>query len=348
MNKNYEVIMVNRKIVFTKPGKVELISENFNEKINNPDEVICKNQYSLVSPGTELACLSGIESWFKLPGTPGYIAVGEVLKKGENIAHVNIGDKVYTYGQHAEYYKINTKAFDTGMCIRVPESLLLNLVPFTRIGTIAMASLRVSNIQLGDYVAVTGLGLVGNLAAQLAQLQGGKVIGIDINSSRINIAEKCGIKNIVNSSNPGWKEDIKKLTNGEGVYTLIDATGISKIIADSLSIISTYGEAILLGSPRGTFNTDATEIFNHVHYIHRGSITFKGALEWRFPTYQTDFVKHSIERNSKIVMELINNNSLNIEPLITHELKPEDAPKAYEGLKNNQDKFLGVIFNWTK
>ena len=111
--------------------------------------------------------------------------------------------------------------------------------------------------------------------------------------------------------------------------------------------ISTYGEAILLGSPRGAFKTDATEIFNHVHYIHRGSITFKGALEWRFPTYQTDFVKHSIERNSKIVMNLINNKSLNIQPLLTHELNPEDAAKGYEGLKNNQDKFLGVIFKWT-
>ncbi|MEJ2613482.1 MAG: zinc-binding dehydrogenase, partial [Ignavibacteriaceae bacterium] len=204
-----------------------------------------------------------------------------------------------------------------------------------------------SNIQLGDYVAVTGLGLVGNLAAQLAQLQGGEVIGIDINSSRLDIAEKCGIKNIINSSESGWKEKIRKLTDGKGVHTLIDATGIPKVIADSLSIISTYGEAILLGSPRGKFETDATEIFNHVHYIHRGSITFKGALEWRFPTYQNDFVKHSIERNSKIVINLINNKSLNIESLLTHELKPEDAVKGYEGLKNNQDKFLGVIFNWT-
>ena len=340
--------MINRKIIFKEPGKVELISEDFNAQINNSDEVICKNQYSLVSPGTELACLAGIESWFKLPGTPGYIAVGEVLKKGDNVNNVNIGDRVYTYGPHAEYYKINTKAFDTGMCIQIPEGFPLNLVPFTRIGTIAMASLRVSNIQLGDYVAVTGLGLVGNMAAQLAQLQGGEVIGVDINSSRMDIAQKCGIKNIVNSSIPGWKEEIRNLSNGEGVHTLIDATGISKVIADSLSIISTYGEAILLGSPRGAFETDATEILNHVHYIHRGSITFKGALEWRFPTYQNDFVKHSIERNSRIVMNLINNKSLNIQPLLTHELKPEDAAKGYEGLKNNQDKFLGVIFNWTK
>ncbi|MGB8316558.1 MAG: zinc-binding alcohol dehydrogenase [Ignavibacteriaceae bacterium] len=339
--------MINRKIVFKEPGKVELIQEDFNEQINNPDEIICRNRYSLVSPGTELACLAGIESWFKLPAVPGYIAVGEVLKKGDNINNVNIGDIVYTFGPHAEYYKINIKAFDTGMCIKLPDGLSLNLAPFTRIGTIAMASLRVSDIQLGDYVAVTGLGLVGNLAAQLAQLQGAEVIGIDINSSRIDIAEKCGIKNVVNSSKPGWKEEIKKITNGDGVRTLIDATGISKVIADSLSIISTYGESILLGSPRGAYETDATEIFNHVHYIHRGSITFKGALEWRFPTYQTEYVKHSIERNSKVVINLIKNKSLNIEPLLTHEFNPEDAAKAYEGLKNNQDKFLGVIFNWT-
>ncbi len=340
--------MKNRKIVFTAPGKVELISGDFKDEINNPDEVICKNLYSLVSPGTELACLSGIESWFKLPATPGYIAVGEVLKKGENVRHIKAGDKVYTFGPHAEYYKINTTAFDTGMCLPVPAGLPLNFAPFTRIGTIAMAALRVSKIELGDYTAVTGLGLVGNLASQLAQLQGGIVIGIDVNDSRIEAAEKCGIKRTINSSKAGWKEEIKKLTNGEGVFTLIDATGISKVIADSLSIIKTYGEAVLLGSPRGSFETDATEIFNHVHYIHKGSITFKGALEWRFPSFQTDFVKHSIERNSKIITELICSESLKIEPLITHELRPEDAAKAYEGLKNKKDEFLGVIFNWTK
>lgn len=340
--------MINRKIVFTEPGKVELKREDFNDQINNPDEVICRNLYSLVSPGTELACLSGIESWFKLPGTPGYISVGEVLKKGTNVKNINPEDKVYTFGPHAEYYKINTTAFDTGMCLPVTHGLTLSKVPFTRIGTIAMAALRVSNIELGDYVAITGLGLVGNLAAQLAQLQGGEVIGIDINDSRIKTASKCGIIKTVNSSKPGWKEEIKRLTNGEGVNTLIDATGISKVIAESLSVVKTYGETILLGSPRGSFETDATEIFNHVHYIHRGSITFKGALEWRFPSYQTDFVKHSIERNSKIIMELIKNEKLNIQPLITHELRPEDAAQAYEGLKNEQESFLGVIFNWTK
>jgi 2-desacetyl-2-hydroxyethyl bacteriochlorophyllide A dehydrogenase len=340
--------MYGRKIVFTEPGKVKTITEEFNISINNPDEIICKNLYSLISPGTELACLSGIESWFKLPNTPGYIAVGEVLEKGNIINKVNVGDKVYTFGPHAEYYKINTTAFDTGMCLRVTEGLSLNVVPFTRIGTIAMAALRVSNIELGDNVAVTGLGLVGNLAAQLAKLQGGEVIGIDINSRRIETAVKCGIKRTVNSSKPGWKEEVNKLTNEKGVHTLIDATGISNVIADSLSIINTYGEAVLLGSPRGSYETDATEIFNHVHYIHRGSITIKGALEWRFPAYKTDFLKHSIERNSEIIMELIKNKKLIIEPLITHELKPEDAAEAYDGLNNNKDEYLGVIFNWTK
>ena len=100
--------MTNKKIVFKEPGKVELISEDFTEQINNSDEVICKNQYSLVSPGTELACLAGIESWFKLPGTPGYIAVGEVLKKGDNVNNVNIavdsgvqvGEKLIVQGQN--------------------------------------------------------------------------------------------------------------------------------------------------------------------------------------------------------------------------------------------------------
>ncbi len=336
--------MKYRKVVFTAPYQVEVQSIPFVEKDLEPHQVLVQNLYSAISPGTELACLSGRESWFTLPNTPGYVGVGKIIKAGSAITKVAPGDKVFTYGPHAEYYSIDTTDRYSGMCLKVPSALPLNLVPFTRLATIPFTSIRVSNIELGDWVVVVGLGIIGNFAAQLAQLQGANVIGVDVNAKRCAQAEACGIGHTVNSSAPGWKEEIRKLAGHQGVSTLIDATGLSAVIVDAVELVAPYGEAILLGSPRAEYVTNATQIFNRIHLP--GFTNFKGALEWRYPTFKDEFVKHSIERNSEIVMNLILEGKLNISPLFTHEIAPEKAPEAYDGLKHKPDEFIGVVLNW--
>lgn len=76
-------------------------------------------------------------------------------------------------------------------------------------------------------------------------------------------------------------------------------------------------------------------------------MTFKGAHEWRFPVARDPYVKHSIERNSKIAMELIRSGALQVAPLLTHTLSPEQAASAYHGLKTSKNEFIGVVFDWT-
>jgi threonine dehydrogenase-like Zn-dependent dehydrogenase len=86
---------------------------------------------------------------------------------------------------------------------------------------------------------------------------------------------------------------------------------------------------------------------NYCHLYGRGAITFKGAHEWRYPVMANPFVKHSLWRNSEIVFRLIQSGQLVIDPLISHILKPEQAPEAYEGLKYKKDEYNGVLFDWT-
>ncbi|MCK4326223.1 zinc-binding dehydrogenase, partial [bacterium] len=202
-------------------------------------------------------------------------------------------------------------------------------------------SLRVSNIELGDFTAVTGMGMVGNFAAQLARLQGGSVIGIDLSVKRLKKAEECEISLTVPGDKNVLKSKIMDITGNNGISTLIDATGVPAVIADSLPLVSKRGEILLLGSPRGEYNTNVTDIFNYIH-LNPGLIEFKGAHEWRYPVKPDPFVKHSIERNSKIVFELIKDKRLKVEPLLTHILKPEQAEKGYNGLKNNKDEFKAL------
>jgi len=337
--------MKNKKIVFQAPNEVTVKETEENLKAGK-NELIVKNHYSLISPGTELACLSGSESWFPLPSTPGYIGCGEVVETGEGIEKVKKGDMVFTYGPHAKYYTVDTTHVNEGMCIKLPEGLAADQAPFTRIASIAMTAIRNSNIELGDWVAVTGLGVVGNFAAQQAQLQGGKVIGIDINKSRIELAKKSGIKHTVNSGDADWKEQVKALTGGKGVSTYIDATGLSMVITEALDVIAMYGEALLLGSPRAPYEKNVTDVLNKVHLPN--FVNLKGALEWRYPTFKNDFVKHSLERNSEVILDLIKNNQLKLDALYTHKIKPEEAPAAYNGLKTQPDKYIGVIIDWNE
>ncbi|MCZ1265024.1 zinc-dependent alcohol dehydrogenase [Paenibacillus tundrae] len=335
--------MKNRKIMFARPLQVETVEEDFILPALGEKEVLVKLIYSLISPGTELAMLSGKEEWAKLPVCPGYASVSEVIEVGEGVRHVQPGDAVFHYGQHAEYQVVSTDH----VFIKVPEHLDLKWVPFTRMATVAFTSVRVSNIELGDVVGVTGLGLVGNLAAQLARLQGATVIGVDLSPERIRTAQTCGVDYTLHGGEDKVKEKIHAITNGAGVSTHIEATGVPSVGVQSLEWIGKLGEIIFLGSPRGEYNTDVTDILNYCHLYGRGCITFKGAHEWRFPVEPNEFVKHSLVRNSNIVFELMLKNKLHIEPLISHVMKPDQAQEAYEGLRLNKDQYNGVLFDWS-
>lgn len=338
--------MKNKSIVFTGCDQVEVqvLEENLEQL--QAHEVLVKTAYSLVSAGTELTCLAGGESWFTFPSTPGYTSVGEVVQVGDRVAAVSPGDMVYTWGGHRQYNRIDL-AQRGSICLPVPAGIDLPLVPFTRMITIALTALRVSDIELGDYVAVIGLGLVGNFAAQLARLQGGNVIALDHNPGRVALVADCGIKNAIVMKNPTAAAKVAEMTDQRGVSTLIEASGRPGALLDGLPLVGRYGEVILVGIVRGEYQANLTDVLDYIHLDPQGNVTFKGAHEWRYPVTRDPFVKHSIERNSEIAMELIRDGILQVAPLLTHTLPSEEAASAYHGLKNSKNEYIGVVFDWS-
>ena len=337
----------NKCIVFTGCDQVEIqvLEENLEQL--QAHEALVKTAYSLVSAGTELTCLAGVESWFTFPSTPGYTAVGEVVKVGDQVLALSPGDMVYTWGGHKQYNRINL-AERGSICLPAPAGIELPLVPFTRMITIALTALRVSDLELGDFVAVVGLGLVGNFAAQLARLQGGSVIALDHNPGRVALAAECGIKNAIvmeNASSAAAK--VAELTDQRGVSTLIEASGRPGALLDGLPFVGRYGEVILVGIVRGEYQANLTDVLDTIHLDTQGNVTIKGAHEWRYPVAKDPFVKHSIEGNSEIAMELIRSGALQVAPLLTHTLSPDDAASAYDGLQNSKSEYIGVVFDWT-
>ncbi len=334
-----------KKIFCSDKWKLDFVSESFDDAIVNSNEVIIKSHFTHLSAGTEMACISGLESFFQIPDTPGYTAVGEIVAKGEAVAEFKEGDLVYTYGPHKQYFKIDVTDRWHGICVKLPEGINSEHAAFTHMAGIAMTAIRNSSIELGDWVLITGLGTIGNMAAQLAQLQGANVIATDIDDKRIELASKSGIKHAVNSSKVDIEKYIKERCKGNLVSTYIDATGVSAVVNKSLNLVELYGEVILLGSPRAPFETNITETFQKFHLLPH-SLTMKGALEFTYPTHKTEFSKHSITRNAEIIMDLIREEKLVIEHVYSHKLHPAKAQQAYEGLRDKKDEYIGIVFDW--
>ena len=336
-------MLENKKVVFEKPWEARLCTENMDENALPPGQVLLKKRYSIISTGTELACLSGGEGWFKLPGIPGYSCVGEVLRAGTGVADFSPGDMVFCYGTHTLYEMIPAE----GIFLRVPEESDLKWIPFVRMASIAATAVRASSIEWGDYVAVTGQGLVGNMALQLAKLQGARVIAIDIADKRLAIAKQCGAELAVNASSQDVASEIGRFTGGRMVSTLIEATGVPSMNIRAAEWVGQNGEMIFLGSPRGKYETDVTPFLNRTH-LAAYNVTLKGAHEWRYPVNRIPFVKHSLERNSELIIDLILRKQLVLEPLLTEIAAPADCGSVYDKLRNKKDQYMGVLFDWTK
>lgn len=334
--------MKGKRIIMPSAYNVELEDYEIDETVAE-DQILMKTHYSLISPGTECAGYTALQSGTRFPHGSGYTAVGEVLKVGSRVKKCVTGDIVFCYTPHASLVKTNSIM----LVLKRPLEIDEKLIPFIRMATVAITALRVSSAEFGDTVAVIGLGLVGNYASQLFTLAGMRVISIEKVRSRLECASKCGIKYLVNPESENPLERVKEFTNGQGAEATVEAIGNPRLIEMAFQLTKLKGEVILLGSPRGEYITDVTNILDYVHLINKGAITLKSAHEWVFPTMHSGESKHSIERNTQIVYNLFKEGKLKAKELLTHVINPADAKSAYDGLVDKKDEYLGVIMDWT-
>ncbi|MBM4084838.1 MAG: zinc-binding alcohol dehydrogenase [Planctomycetes bacterium] len=328
------------RIVFPEKGRVTVESKD--ETLDpKPGEVVIRTLYSLVSAGTELAKLTGLQT-VPYPHFPGNRAVGKALAVGAGVKRVKPGDTVFAHTPHASHVKTS------GFCVPVPDGVRLEHAPAVGLALVSMTALRVGTPELGDWAVVFGMGIVGNLAAQFCALSGLEVVAVDNVASRLEVAQRCGIRHVVNSAEGNVVERVLALTGPRGAEHVIEATGSPAVFETACGVAKRGGEVILVGSPRGEFQADLTAALNHVHlWREHGSLTLKGAHEWRFPLYDDGFAKHSMERNAQVIFRLMQQGRLRLDGLISHVVPAQDAARAYDGLLADKDTWVGVVFDWT-
>jgi len=310
-----------------------------------PEAVVVDNRYSLISPGTELALFTGTHigfsdpeiTWARYPLAPGYASVGTISFTGSGIPGFSIGERVLHYQPHA-----NRSIVKPGkdLIFKLPDGLDSKQALFVRFGQIAYTAVAASGRREG-YALVIGGGIVGNLCAQLFQVaQGRKAIIADLAQSRADLALRCGVEASICTSVSDMEKAILSITGGEGVSTVVEATGVPDLVTESLKAVNRLGEVILLGSTRGKVEIDVYKL------IHRKAISLMGAHEGRYPLFSTAGSPLSHDLFGHEVLKMIAGNKLKVEEFLTDIVPPAQVADAYNLLLNNRDAHLGILIDW--
>ena len=316
-----------KRIVWPKKCCAEVEEFSLSDVLKE-NEVLVKTEFSLISPGTERAWFLDIPNTpGKFPQYPGYSNVGIVEKVGKKVKSLEIGDRVASIIEHQSCVIATEEKL-----YNIPDGLSFEEAVFFCMGEISIQGVRKAKIELGETAVVLGQGMIGNLALQLAKLNGAAAtIACDLNEKRLAISSLCGADYCFSKN---MEENVKKITEGKMANVVIEATGIPKVISSAFRLASKMGRVILLGSPRGE------DKVNFYPEIHCKGISVIGA--------------HAASRISElrddinIVLKLMANGKLKVKDFITNIVSYTEAKEIYSKIANEPDTLLGVLFKWNE
>src|ERR1035441_1570418 len=199
-------------------GLKDIIVDEVPDPALLPHHVLVRPLYSLISSGTETASIHRDSLLTEVAGNPSHLrkiwdvamktgpmaTIAEVRAKFTEYAVLGYSGAGVVAARHATVTDLEighggegtghgeTILVGRNLAARMPDAVAYQHACFATLGSIAMNAVRTARIELGDVVAVIGLGLVGQLVAQLVRLQGGVVVGIDLNGRRVDMARGLG------------------------------------------------------------------------------------------------------------------------------------------------------------
>ena len=337
--------------VITGSGEVKTRREDLPELKDN--EVLIKVHASLISPGTEM---TGVKNKRENPDPEaedsnfGYANAGEIIEVKGDVKDLKAGMRVAAMGgggaHHANYANV-----PVNMVVPIPDNVTYAQAAYACLGATSLQAVRRADIKLGEYGMVLGLGIVGNLAAQLSQINGGRVIGWEGFESRIAIAEKCGVKNILNFRDADPVESSKEFAAPYGMDFAImafggPATEAFNSIKDCMKVSQDghiMGNVVLVG---GCLVEVGGGAYTGNLNIKAASRTGPGYHDSEYEygkDYPNAFVQFTTQRNLREIINLISEKRLLVDPMTTHTLPLEKVGKAADLLINSPDKAMGII-----
>lgn len=279
----------------------------------------------------------------------GYSAAGIVIEVGKNVKDLKIGDRVACagagYANHAEYIDVPRR-----LVMRVPENLTMDLAATVTLGGIAMQGIRRADVRLGEIVAVIGMGILGQLTVQMLKASGIRVIGIDIDKRRLNIAKKAGCDYTLNSQNVNVIKEIEKITEGYGVDVAIitAAANSNEILSEAFNICKRKGKVVLVGVVGNQYNRDDMykKELDFIIATSYGPGRYDANYEEKGIDYPYAYVRWTENRNMEEYLRLVSEGKITLKSIIEKVYSVDDASEAYEELKSSEDKPLIILLKY--
>tara|TARA_R110000822_G_scaffold30143_2_gene88174 strand:+ start:12333 stop:14450 length:2118 start_codon:yes stop_codon:yes gene_type:complete len=285
-----------------------------------------------------------LDAVFNKLGQPlplGYCNVGEVVAVGKGVTEFQIGDRVASNGNHAEYVCI-----PKNLVAKIPDNVSDEEAAFTVIGAIGLQGIRLLNPTFGETIVVVGLGLIGLVTAELLLANGCNVIGFDYDAKKVALAKEKGIVAI----NPGEGTDqvkfLENYTHGIGADgVIITASNKSnEIISQSAQMCRKRGRIILVGVigldiSRADFYEKEISFQVSCSY---GPGRYDDNYEQKGQDYPIGHVRWTEKRNFEAILNAISKKVLKVEPLITERISLNDYQTIY-GNMNNPNSIASIL-----
>ncbi len=281
------------------------------------------------------------------PMVLGYSSAGTIISLGDGMEGFKAGQRVACagggYAVHAEYNVV-----PRNLLTLLPDSVGFASAAFTTLGAIALHGFRLAEPQIGETVAVIGLGLLGLLTGQIAAAAGCRVFGIDTNPQRVTLASSLGLSACLRDQ---AVDSAQAFTASRGFDVVLicadtasnDPVELAAVIARDRARLVATG-AVGLSLPRKIYYEKELSFVNSRSY---GPGRYDPSYEEVGHDYPTGYVRWTEGRNFQAVVSLLESGKLKVECLITHRFSIERATEAYDVIMGKKkEPFLGVILTY--
>jgi len=281
------------------------------------------------------------------PMALGYSSAGTIIALGKNMQGFKVGQRVACAGGgfavHAEYNVV-----PRNLLTPLPENVVFESAAFTTLGAIAMHGFRLAEPQIGETVAVIGMGLLGLLTAQIASAAGCNVLGIDIDPARLTLASSLGLQSAARAQ---AVDSAQAFTNNRGFDVILICADTSSndpvelagtIARDRARVVATG--AVGLTIPRKIYYEKEISFINSRSY---GPGRYDSNYEENGQDYPLGYIRWTEGRNFEAVVDLMSKDKLKVKPLVTHRFPIEKATQAYDVITGKKkEPFLGVLLTY--
>lgn len=291
--------------------------------------------------------LNAAFSRLEQPMPLGYSSAGVIVEKGSGLTGLKAGDRVACAGGghavHAEYNLV-----PRNLLVKIPKGVDFESAAFTTLGAIGLNGFRLAKLQVGESVAVIGLGLLGLLVVEICRAAGLSVFGVDLDPKRVTMAKKMGIQAVErkNAETAG-----AFFTDNKGFDAVLicadtpsnDTVILAGTIARDRAHVISLG-VVGIDLPRKIYYEK--ELLFQVSRSS-GPGRYDQDYEEKGIDYPYGYVRWSEQRNMQAFLQLLADGKIDIKPLITHRFDIQEAVDAYTlitGKKN--EPYLGVVLSY--